>query len=169
MLKNPEGRANKSKKVLSFEVLYYILPYKRQVNVMEGYIWLALTIVFVIGELSAPGLVSIWFALAAGILTLAARFIESPLNQIYLFIALSTFFLIVTRPLSKRILSKREYKLEDRIIGQIVVIERVLKDGNYEVKLDGKHWKAICQEELSEGSRAKVLRIEGIKLILEKE
>jgi len=136
---------------------------------MEGYIWLALTIVFAVGEIMAPGLVAIWFALAAGILTLTARFIESPLNQVYLFIVLSFFFLIVTRPLSKKLLSRREYKLEDRIIGQIVVIEKILKNGSYEVKLDGKHWKAICQEELSEGSRAKVLRIEGIKLILEKE
>lgn len=163
------GRSNKSKKVLSFEYLCYILPYKRQVKVMDGYIWLALTIIFAVGEIMAPGLISIWFALAAGILTLTARFIESPLNQIYIFIALSAFFLIITRPLSKRLLSKREYKLEDRIIGQIVVVERVLEDGNYEVKLDGKYWKAICQEGLSEGSRAKVLRIEGIKLILEKE
>jgi len=154
---------------LSFELLYYILPYKRQVKVVEGYIWMALTIVFAVGELMAPGLVSIWFALSAGILTLTARFIESPLNQVYLFIALSSFFLIVTRPLSKKLLSKREYKLEDRIIGQTVVIERVLDNGIYEVKLDGKHWKAICTEELSEGSRARVLRIEGIKLILEKE
>ena len=136
---------------------------------MVGYIWLALTIVFVIGELSAPGLVSIWFALAAGILTLASKFITTPINQFYLFIVLSFIFLVVTRPLSKKLLSKRKYKIEDRIIGQIVVVEEALPDGSYEVMLDGKHWKAICSEDLPAGSRGKVLKIEGIKLILEKE
>ena len=136
---------------------------------MAGYLWLVLTIAFLIGELAAPGLICIWFALAAGILTLTARFIESPMNQFYFFIVLSFGFLAVTRPLSKKILAKRKYKIEDRIIGQLVVIERVLESGDYEVKLDGKHWKAICDTELSVGSRAKVLKIEGIKLILEKE
>ena len=136
---------------------------------MEGYLWLALTIVFLIGELAAPGLICIWFALAAGILTLTARFIEIPMNQFYLFIVLSFVFLAVTRPLSKKILSKRKYRIEDRIIGQQVVIERVLETGEYEVKLDGKHWKAMCEKDLGAGSRAKVLKIEGIKLILEKE
>ncbi len=136
---------------------------------MEGYVWLALTVVFAVGEVMAPGLISIWFALSAGILTLVARFIESPLNQFYLFVTLSMAFLVVSRPLSKKLLGKRKYRLEDRIIGQIVVIEEVLDDGRYEVTLDGKHWKAVCQEKLEKGSRAKVLRIEGIKLILEKE
>ncbi len=136
---------------------------------MFEYLWLILTIVFVIGELAAPGLVSIWFALAAGIVTLAARVIEAPLNQFYVFVVLSTVFLIVTRPLSTKLLSRRKYKLEDRIINQIVVIEKILNDGSYEVRLDGKHWKAICNEKLEKGSNAKVLRIEGIRLIIEKE
>ena len=136
---------------------------------MEGYIWLLMTIIFGVGEMLAPGLISIWFALSAGILTLVARFIESPFNQAYLFITLSLIFLMGTRPLSKRVLSKRNYKLEDRIIGQVVIIEEVLEDGRYEVMLDGKHWKAICNEKLEKGNKACVLRIEGIKLILEKE
>lgn len=133
------------------------------------YIWLILTIVFAVGEVTAPGLISIWFALSAGIMTLVSRFIVDPMNEFYLFVILSLIFLIATRPLSKKILSKRSYKLEDRIIGQIVVIEEVLDDGRYEVTLDGKHWKAICNEDLEVGSKARVLSIEGIKLILEKE
>ncbi len=136
---------------------------------MEGYIWLILTVVFAFAEVAAPGLIAIWFALAAGILTLVSRFITDPMNQVYLFIGLSFFFLIVTRPMSKRLLGKRKYKLEDRIIGHVVVIERLISDSEYEVKLDGKYWKAICSEELGTGDKAKVLRIEGIKLILEKE
>lgn len=133
------------------------------------YVWFVLTIVFAVGEVAAPGLISIWFALSAGILTLTSKFIVDPMNQFYLFVVLSLGFLAVTRPLSKKILSKRNYRLEDRIIGQVVVIEKVLDDGRYEVTLDGKHWKAVCSEKLEEGSRGKVLRIEGIKLILEKE
>lgn len=136
---------------------------------MGGYIWLILTVVFAFAEVAAPGLVAIWFALAAGILTLISRFIENPLNEIYLFIGMSFFFILVTRPISKKILGKRKYKIEDRIIGQIVTIESLVPPTGYEVKLDGKYWKAVCSQELKVGDRAKVLKIEGIKLILEKE
>ncbi len=136
---------------------------------MEGYIWLVLTVVFALIEAAAPGLVAIWFAISSGILTLTYRYIESPLNQGYLFISLSFILLVVSRPISKKILSKRKNKIEDRIFGQVVVIKRRIDEDNYEVKLDGKYWKAISDSKLEVGDKAKVIKIEGIKLILEKE
>ncbi len=114
-------------------------------------------------------LISIWFALAAGILTLTSGYIPDMMKQFYLFVTLSFIFIMITRPLSKKILSRRKDKIESRIIGQIVEIKKVISPGEYETYLDGKHWKAKCDKELHVGDKAKVLKIQGIKLILEKE
>ncbi|ADO83478.1 NfeD family protein [Ilyobacter polytropus] len=133
------------------------------------YIWLILTVIFLILEGYTTALISIWFALAAGILTLTSGYIPDIMKQFYFFVALSFVFIIVTRPLSKKLLSKRKEKIESRIIGQTVEIKKVISSGEYETYLDGKHWKAKCDRELHIGDKARVLRIQGIKLILEKE
>ncbi|WP_372714859.1 NfeD family protein [Ilyobacter sp.] len=133
------------------------------------YIWLILTIIFLILEGYTTALISIWFALAAGILTLVSGYIPDIMKQFYLFVTLSFVFIIVTRTLSKKLLSKRKEKIESRIIGQVVEVKSVISPGDYEIYLDGKHWKAKCDEELHVGDKAKVLKIQGIKLILEKE
>lgn len=135
---------------------------------MESYIWFGLLVVFSLVEIAAPGLVSIWFAMSAGILTFVSKYLSVE-NQIYLFVGLSAVFLIVTRPLAKKMLSSRQYKIEDRILGQIVVIEKIFENGDCEVKLDGKYWKCKSSTTLEVGSRGKVTGIEGNKLILEKE
>ena len=133
------------------------------------YIWLILTIIFLILEGYTTALISIWFALAAGILTLVSGYIPDIMKQFYLFVTLSFVFIIVTRTLSKKLLSKRKEKIESRIIGQVVEVKSVISPGDYEIYLDGKHWKAKCDKELHAGDKAKVLKIQGIKLILEKE
>lgn len=133
------------------------------------YIWLILTIIFLILEGYTTALISIWFALAAGILTLTSGYIHDIMRQFYLFVTLSFIFIIATRPISKKLLSRRKEKIENRIIGQIVDVKGVIFKGEYEIYLDGKHWKAKCDKELHVGDRAKVLKIQGIKLILEKE
>lgn len=133
------------------------------------YIWLILTIIFLVVEAYIPAFISIWFALAAAIMTVISAYITEIMNQFYIFVGLSFFFIVATRPFSKKLLSKRKYKIEDRIIGQIVEIKGVKESGEYEVYLDGKYWKAVCDRKLHIGDRAKVLKIQGIKLILEKE
>jgi membrane protein implicated in regulation of membrane protease activity len=133
------------------------------------YIWLILTIIFLAIEAYIPAFISIWFAMAAAIVTIISAYIPEIINQFYIFVGLSFFFIIATRPLSKKLLSKRKDKIENRIIGQIVEIKEIGESGEYEIYLDGKHWKARCDKELHIGDRAKVLKIQGIRLILEKE
>ena len=41
--------------------------------------------------------------------------------------------------------------------------------GNYIIYLDGKHWLGKSETLLNVGDKAKILKIEGIKLVLEKE
>ena len=130
-------------------------------------IWLVLFIVFSIIEIAFPALVSIWFAIAAMILTIIAGRINNLLYEFYIFIGLSLALLIFKKPLVKKLLKKRN-PIENRIYGQKVKIMKVVNHDLYEVKLDGKHWKAICNEELKVGDYGIVREISGNKLILEK-
>ncbi|WP_028855204.1 NfeD family protein [Psychrilyobacter atlanticus] len=130
--------------------------------------WFLLTIVFIGVELAAPALVSIWFAFAAIILTLISGMVKNPINEFYIFVGLSGFFLILTRPIAKKLLEKRK-PIESRIFGQDVEISKKIEADLYEVKLDGKYWRATCDEKLEVGDAGVVERVEGNKLILKKK
>lgn len=130
--------------------------------------WFLLTIVFIGIELAVPALVSIWFAFAAIILTLISGIVKNPINEFYIFVGLSGLFLVLTRPIAKKLLEKRK-PIESRIFGQNVEIYKEIELNLYEVKLDGKYWRAICDEKLEVGDKGVVERVEGNKLILKKK
>jgi len=130
--------------------------------------WFLLTMVFIGIELAVPALVSIWFAFAAIILTLISGMVKNPINEFYIFVGLSGLFLILTRPIAKKLLEKRK-PIESRIFGQDVEISKEIELDLYEVKLDGKYWRATCNEKLEVGDTGVVERVEGNKLILRKK
>lgn len=130
-------------------------------------IWFVLFIVFAGIEIAFPTLVSIWFAIAAMILTIIAGRINNLLYEFYIFIGISLALLILTKPFVKKLLNKKN-PIESRIYGQKVKILKVLNHDLYEVKLDGKHWKAVCNEKLNINDCGIVKEITGNKLILEK-
>ncbi len=81
--------------------------------------------------------------------------------------------LIATRPLTKKILSKKKQPTNaDRNIGQIAVVtEEIenLKDKGA-VKVNGVVWTAknTADDPIPAGEKVRILRIEGVKLIVEK-
>jgi len=132
------------------------------------FLWFILTLIFIGVELAVPALVSIWFAFAAIILTLISGKITDPMNEFYIFVGLSGFFLILTRPIVKKLLKRRK-PIESRIFGQEVEISKEIETDIYEVKLDGKYWRATCDEKLEVGDIGVVKKVEGNKLILKKK
>lgn len=134
------------------------------------YIWLIIIIVLGIIEATTVNLVSIWFIIS-GLFALITSFIfDNFLIQFAIFVVLGVLLMITTRDvLEKKLVSKEKTNL-DRIIGMKgVVTEEIdeLKIG--EVKVDGKAWSAISTTKLSVGEVVKILKIEGVKLIVERE
>ncbi|MCD7979486.1 MAG: NfeD family protein [Fusobacterium sp.] len=80
---------------------------------------------------------------------------------------LSAVLLASTRKFSKKMLERKDGSV-DRITGSIVEVKGIAPNGNYEIYFDGKHWVGKSDEELEIGDKVKILRIEGIKLVLEK-
>ncbi|WP_300330485.1 NfeD family protein [Fusobacterium sp.] len=130
--------------------------------------WFLVGIVFLIIEGVSFGLVSIWFALGAFV-TMFFNKLEM-INQFYIFVTVSGLSLIFIRKLAMKFLKKNGKEL-DRISGKEVKIEKKSTRGNmkiYTVSLDGKYWDCISVDDLETGDVATVIKIEGNKLILEK-
>ncbi|MBQ9506819.1 MAG: NfeD family protein [Clostridia bacterium] len=137
------------------------------------YVWIALTVVFVIAEAATAQLTTVWFALGSVVaLILAACGVESLTVQIIVFIAVSAITLIATRPLVKKMLKKRVVATNaDRNIGEtgITLSEINNLEATGEVKVKGVVWTARSEngDVIPEGVKVRVKKIEGVKLIVE--
>lgn len=135
-------------------------------------VWLIAMIVLLVVEGVVPGLISIWFALGA-LAALVSALLHAPLwLQIVWFLAVSIVALALTRPLAKKYInSKTQPTNADMLIGKECVVRESIDNvlGAGAVSVDGKVWTARTESDevrLQEGSRAVVVRIEGVKLIV---
>lgn len=138
---------------------------------MDWIFWLILVIILSIIEISTVNLVTIWFV-ASGIITLGLSFIiKDSAILTTIFIILGLIFLVISRPIVNKLRNKDNTKTNlDRIIGSIAIVtEEISKNVVGEVKVDGKRWSAISKDKCLKGSTVKVLKIDGVKLIVEKE
>ena len=140
---------------------------------MLQYFWLALLIIFIVAECFTVGLISIWFAGGALIAMFVALAGASTVWQIVAFLVVSAFLLVITRPIAvKYINNKKEKTNYQSIIGTIVkVIEKIDNLNQTGAAFaDGKEWTARAMEDsviLEKDTFAKVVEIEGVKLIVE--
>lgn len=133
-----------------------------------NYMWLGIIFLLVVLEMSTAALVSIWF-IASGILALlSSMFIDNILVQFAIFVIGGIIFLLTTRKFLTNKLVKTEKTNLDRIIGMRGVVTEDIDDLIIgEVLVDGKKWSAISKEKLKKGDKVKIIKIEGVKLIVE--
>lgn len=136
------------------------------------YLWLAVTVVFGAIEALTVGIVSIWFALGSLAALIAAALHAETWLQVTVFLAVSVIALILTRPLiKKKILLNTTPTNADMLIGAAGVVEDSIDNlsGAGSVKIQGKVWSArsISGDTIASGSIVTVVKIEGVKLIVE--
>ena len=137
--------------------------------------WLVAMVVLLIIEAVVPGLISIWFALGALAALISALFHAPVWLQIVWFVAVSVLTLVLTRPLVKRYVNNRVTPTNaDMVIGKDAVVTEGIDNLHAKgaVLLDGKTWTARMAQESEKaepGETVRVLRIEGVKLIVEKK
>lgn len=134
-------------------------------------IWLAIIIGFAILEAVTMDLSAIWFAFGALIAMIVAVFTNSVTIQMTFFIVGSTIFLILFRPMLKKVLFKKETQKTniDMIIGETgIATTDVTCDGG-EVKVCGKIWTAINNDKdgtILTNEKVEILQIKGSKIIV---
>ena len=139
---------------------------------MGALFWTMATAIFSILEIVIPGLVTIWLALAALILTAISFFIKNPNIEFVIFTVLSIVFVIFTRPVLKKYLEDKKTNFSSKMVGQELKIEKVVDlespKKEYEVKFKGVIWKGVSSEIFREGEIVKIEDFEGNKIIVEK-
>nr|WP_315045962.1 NfeD family protein [uncultured Leptotrichia sp.] len=139
---------------------------------MGALFWTMATAIFAILEIVIPGLVTIWLALSALILTAISFFIKNPNIEFVIFTVLSIVFVIFTRPVLKKYLEDKKTNFSSKMVGQELKIEKVVDlespKKEYEVRFKGVIWKGVSSEIFREGEIVKIDDFEGNKIILGK-
>ena len=137
--------------------------------------WIAATVILLIVEGMAPGLVSIWFAIGAFAAMIASVFGAPLWLQIVWFFVVSVVTLLLTRPLAKKYVNAHTVHTNaDMAIGRDCVVTETIDNvaGTGAVSVDGKIWTARMAEadgRAEKGAVLRVMRIEGVKLIVEEK
>ena len=143
---------------------------------MDVYLWAGLCIGCLIVEALTVNLVSIWFAVGALLSMIAAAAGLNGAWQLGIFCIGSAVMIAGLRPMAKRLLKKTkgEHLNADRVIGKTAVVREAVNnlEGTGSVICSGMTWTARAADDseiFQPYEPAKVLRIEGAKLIIEKE
>ena len=141
---------------------------------MSTAIWIAAIIIFGVVEAVTAGLTSIWFVLGS-VAGLVAAVCNGPIwLQVTLFFVVSIVALAATRPLVTKLMKKDIKPTNaDRVLGGSArVTERIDNDvPTGAVFIDGKTWSARSStgEIIEPDAMVRVIRMEGVKLYVEKE
>lgn len=144
-------------------------------SVMYVVCWLLLAAIFIVIEIISLGLTTIWFAGGAFVAALAGLAGANLTVQIILFAVVSIVLLVVTRPIAKKYLDSRTEKTNaEALVGQNAIVldevNNLLETGR--AKINGMEWTARSKVDsvtIPAGAVAKIVDIQGVKLILEKE
>ena len=142
-------------------------------SVSMSVIWLIAMVILLIVEAMVPGLISIWFAIGALAALISALFHAPVWLQLVWFFAISILTLVLTRPFVKKYVNSRVTPTNaDVVIGKDAVVTERIDNLHAQgaVMLDRKVWTARTEKEqvtVEAGETVRVLRIEGVKLIVE--
>jgi membrane protein implicated in regulation of membrane protease activity len=134
-------------------------------------VWFAVIIISGIVEAMTMNLTSVWLSIAAFVSLLIAVFLpEIVWLQITVFFVISIILLLLIRPLTTKYLKRNSIKTNaDGLVGMTAVCTKPILDGERgEVKIEGKYWSAISNENIEEDEKVVVLAIKGVKLVVKK-
>lgn len=134
--------------------------------------WIVALVAFVVIEALTAQLVTIWFAVGSVAALIAEMLGAEVWLQWTIFVAVSAIVLVATRPFVKKFTKQKVQPTNaDRCIGEIAVVTEKIDNiaGKGAVKINGIEWSARTQsgETVEEGSKVKVVKIDGVKLIVE--
>ena len=134
--------------------------------------WLIAMVLFGVLEAVTVGLTSIWFAVGALAALIAASLGAFALVQVIVFLVVSFVTLLLVRPLAQRYINDRKEPTNaDRVIGREAVVTQAIDNlkAQGQITVNGAPWTARTEEgcpAIPAGSRVRVLRIEGVKVIV---
>lgn len=135
--------------------------------------WMGLLVLLLIVEIATVGLTTIWFVAGCVVALIAYEIGLGLPVQIILFFIVSFLLLYFTRPWAVRYLNASRIKTNyEGIIGKVIRLQETVDNLNETGKavVNGVDWMVRTEGDgivLKEGTLVKVLRISGVKLIVE--
>ncbi len=145
---------------------------------MEYYWWFTVALLFFIMEIMTPGFVLLWFgvgALVAGLLDLAG--VSNIFVQIIVFVVVSIVLVFLSRTLFKNVFMRSSPGADlrtnaDAMIGKAGIVTEIVDNihSTGRVLIEGQDWGARSSDEsvIKPGERIRILRIEGVHLVIER-
>lgn len=133
-------------------------------------VWLISFLLLLFIEVITINLVTIWFALGSLAALITTILTDNVNIQVIVFIVVSAVSLIITKPLVAKLRKRKITPTNlDRVIGKEgVVIKDISKNSYGGVKVGGSVWTATSTKNIKKDSQVKVLKIDGVKLVVEK-
>lgn len=133
--------------------------------------WVIIAIVAIICELISLS----FFLLSIGLGAIAAAILNyynyDPIQQLIAFIIVTIIFVVLSRPLSRKLTKNSSSKKAntDRFIGKVgIAIEDITPEKSGRIKIYGEEWRAVSDDEIHKEDEVKVVAVSGVKLIIEK-
>jgi membrane protein implicated in regulation of membrane protease activity len=135
------------------------------------WLWLAAGTIFLIIEITTPGLVFGCFAIGAFGAAAATAFTDSYLIQLAVFAVIPIILIPLTRPLARKITKPSPQSINvDAMVGREgMVVKAIDPDSEVgQVRVDGQVWQVLASEKIAEGTRVKVDKVQGARLHVSK-
>lgn len=132
-------------------------------------VWIIIGLVLAALEMVVPGLVIIWFGAGAVIAGIIAFFIPNPAVHYIAFVFFSGLGVFLAQWLGRKI-TRPEPELVGalRLFGAIgLVVQDIKPPERGRVKVSGEEWLAESKENIAAGTRVRVMRVDGTRLIVE--
>lgn len=145
-------------------------------NYSQIFLWVALFIIFVIGEVISLGLTSIWFAGGA-----LAGFITSLITDVFwiqfaVFAIVSVVLIIFTRPIAKKHFNSKNLTQTnvDAMVGKVALVKEKIDNvaGTGVVSVGGLEWTARSINDgnaIEVETRVIIKEVKGVTVIVEAE
>ncbi|MCR4605177.1 MAG: NfeD family protein [Eubacterium sp.] len=136
-------------------------------------IWLGVVIFTLIVEIMTQGLTTIWFSIGAAVAAVSIIWNAPIWLQIAIFCVLSVVIMLLARPFAKRMMQSNITPTNiDRLISEKAVVIKEInnKKESGQVSVRDLEWLARSADDsvIEKGETVTILRIEGVKLIVEK-
>jgi membrane protein implicated in regulation of membrane protease activity len=138
------------------------------------YVWLAITVVAIIVEITTTEMLSIWFA-GGGLLALLATALKAPLIvQVCIFVVVSIILLLVFRKMVLKKLSKGESNLNaDSAVGmEFELLTPIQFNSPGSIKVNDVIWNVVSEDQsvtIPEKTIVKVVGLKGNKYIVKEK
>lgn len=134
--------------------------------------WLIAAGIFLIAEIITTGFLVFWLGIGALIAMCVSFFIDNLIIQMVVFLVSSVILILTTKPFVQKFLNNN--KTETNVFSLIGKKALVIKDidnidGKGQIKVDGEIWSAESANtsNLEKGTEVKIIKIDGVKAIVE--